>query len=268
MKQKLIETLSEYEGLIKQFASNKPITNDYMQAGVVSLIENKRLFEAHTHSNLFFFVKKDVGHRVYYYLNDLTDTADFADMKDLVIEILFRSQLGMPQQEIDYFTECGFAINLIRDQYACMYKDMAISAIEMPINVTLAETINDVECSCNLFNESFDKLSGDFIPESEYQSLLTNNQILIAKDTTGRICGALHQTCEKNIAWISHVAVTTDARGKHVGSSLVKAYIQHNYTTEKQRYMCWVQRQNIQAVNMYKKMGFKYLQKSTISLIK
>ena len=119
-----------------------------------------------------------------------------------------------------------------------------------------------------MFNDSFDHLSGDYISDDNYNDLLLNKQIIVAKDDNGVLLGALHQTLDKGVAWISHVAVIPEARGKHVGQALLDEFIEKNYTTEKQRYMFWVQQQNTVAVNMYEKKGFKYLNKSTISLIK
>ena len=48
----------------------------------------------------------------------------------------------------------------------------------------------------------------------------------------------------------------------------MEAFIERNHADEKSRYMLWVQRQNVPAVNMYQQKGFKYINKSTISLIK
>ena len=136
------------------------------------------------------------------------------------------------------------------------------------VNIGFAETIDEISWSCSLFNDSFDHLSGDYISDDNYNDLLLNKQIIVAKDDNGVLLGALHQTIDKGVAWISHVAVTLEARGKHVGQALLDEFIEKNYTTEKQRYMFWVQQQNTVAVNMYEKKGFKYLNKSTISLIK
>lgn len=40
----------------------------------------------------FFFVKKDVGMRMYYYINDVTEVVDFNHYQDVVVEILFRGE--------------------------------------------------------------------------------------------------------------------------------------------------------------------------------
>jgi len=48
----------------------------------------------------------------------------------------------------------------------------------------------------------------------------------------------------------------------------VESFIEQNMESEKTRYQLWVQRQNEPAVNMYQSKGFKFINKSTISLIK
>lgn len=268
-----INTYTDYQNLIKRYVSIKQYTNDYIQVEAADLIVHERLYECHTSSNLFLLVEKELvnnekGYRVYYYLGDLEEIADFSDNSNWVVEILYRGDRFYPQAEIDYLCKCGFAINLIRDLYCGMYKDLQSSVKIEGISVVNAQNKREVDMACKLFNASFDVLSGDYIPELWYDTLFANGQILIAKDENDHFLGALHQTIDKGVAWISHVAVMPEARGKHVGQALLNAFVENNYTTEKQRYMFWVQQKNEVAVNMYMKKGFKYLNKSTISLIK
>ena len=263
-----ISTLTDYQELLSNYAPIKIYSNDYIQTEVPVLISKNRLFECHTSNNLFLFVKKEIGYRAYYYIGNLEEVLDFSTIDNLVVEILYRGIKFYPQKEIDYFSKCGFTINLIRDQYCAVYKDLTKGKSVEGIFVEEANSLDEVKDACELFNNSFDVLSGDYISKDKYQELLTNNQILIAKNMEGNFLGALHQTLEKGVAWISHVAVLPEARGKHVGQALLNSFVENNHITEKQRYMFWVQQQNIAAVSMYQKKGFKYLNKSTISLIK
>ena len=128
--------------------------------------------------------------------------------------------------------------------------------------------LDEVQWSSRLFNDMFDPYSGDFIPEQLHESLLEAGSILVAVDALGNSVGALHQTVERNVAWISHVAVVPAARGRHVGKALVDDFVERNHATDKSRYMLWVQQQNTAAVAMYEKKGFTNLGKSTLSLIK
>ena len=262
-----INTYKEYECLLAQYSLQSLFSNDYMQAEVASLIVHDALYEYHTPLNIFFFVRRDRGMRVYYYLGNLEEVVDFSSCQDIMIEILYRGPKSYPQIEIDYFQKCGFRINLVRDLYCGMYKDLSKPIKAADVIVREAETLEDIAAACELFNQVFDPLSGDFIVKERYERLLADGQILIAQDVNDQFLGALHQRVDKNVAWISHVAVLTEARGKHVGSALLDAFVWRNANSEKQRYMFWVQNQNMVAISMYEKKGFKYLNKSTVSLI-
>lgn len=261
-----INTYKEYESLLAQYSLHSLFSNDYMQAEVASLIAHDALYEYHTSLNLFFIVRRDQGMRVYYYLGNLDEVVDFSDCQDIMMEILYRGPKSYPQIEIDYFQKCGFKINLVRDLYCGMYKDLSKPIKAADVIVREAETLEDIAAACELFNQVFDPLSGDFIVKTRYERLLAESQILIAQDPDNQFLGALHQTIDKGVAWISHVAVMPEARGKHVGRALLDTFVWRNANSEKQRYMFWVQNQNTVAVSMYKKKGFKYLNKSTISL--
>ena len=268
---KLVANISEYQAIVEKYGQKGVRSNDYIQKDASDLIARETLYADCYDKNAFLFVKKDVGMRVYYYLNDLAELADFSQYSDLVTEILFRREL--PQIEIEYFINCGFRVNLVRDQYAGMYKDLVYNCTLVPGVITeLANNIDQVKTACELFNDSFDALSGDFIPESAYEGLLLSNSILIAWDIKKKtIYGALHQVKEGSVNVIGHVAVIKEARGRGVGKALIDTFVEwnkNNENTEKTRYQLWVQRQNEAAVKMYQNKGFKYINKSTISLIK
>lgn len=268
---KLLTNISEYNEIVERYRVKGCLSNDYIQQEAANLIVRDALFADCNEKNAFLFVKKDVGMRMYYYINDVTEGVDFNHYQDVVVEILFRGE--PPKDEIEYLIKQGFRINLIRDQYAAIYKDLAENIALVPsVIIEVAKTYKAVETSCELFNSSFDKLSGDFIPTSEFQNLLDSGSILVAwnADKTS-FFGALHQVKEGAVNVIGHVAVMKHARGHGVGKALVDAFVEWNKNsekTEKTRYQLWVQRQNEAAVNMYVDKGFKFLNKSTISLIK
>lgn len=268
---KQLTDISEYNEIVERFRQKGCLSNDYIQQEAADLIVRDALFADCYNRNAFLFVKKDVGMRMYYYINDAAEKADFSNYNDLVVEILFR--VDPPKEEIEYLTQCGFRINLIRDQYAAMYKDLAENvALVQGVVVDTAKTMQAVKTACELFNNSFDGLSGNFIPESEYSTLLESGSILVAWNVDqSSFLGALHQVKEGTVNVIGHVAVMKHARGHGVGKALVDAFVEWNKNpekTEKTRYQLWVQRQNEAAVKMYVNKGFKFLNKSTISLIK
>lgn len=264
-----LSDIQQYQSIVERYRPAGCLSNDYLQARAEGLIADGLLFvDCHEH-NAYLLEDKGNCYRMYYYLNDLT-TPDAVDVPDkpVVVEILYRGSEHFPVAERDYLLALGFEENLIRDQYASVYKDLTTGENPDAAVVRLACGLEEVAWSCDLFNATFDPYSGDFIPEDDYPQLLDNGQILIGEDSQGVKLGALHQSVERNVAWISHVAVVPEARGKHVGQALVDAFIERNHTSDRSRYMLWVQQQNEPAVALYRKKGFKYLNKSTLSLIK
>ena len=210
---------------------------------------------------------------MYYYLNDLEEIHDFDLNEILVVEIIFRGNLGLPKNEMEYLSKCGYSFHLRRDQYCGIYRELQIPTLMAGVTVCRATTIKEVVFACELFNSTFDHYSGDYIAKDVYESLYTGGSVWIAKDLQGNIAGALHQTVERGVAWISHVAVLENYRGRGVGQALLDTFVEQNANPDlmvkpKSRYMLWVQAQNAAAVAMYQKKGFKYLNKSTVSMLK
>ena len=268
MKASKIKSYSRYLEILEQYGQKDCATNDYIQREADNLIHQGLLYEICGKYNAFLLVQKHTCFRVYYYLND-HDEEMVLDDGDYVIEILYRGEATFPRDEIEYFGKNGFRPNLKRDQYSGVYKDLKIGKLISPgIVIDYADSLQEVEDACMLFNSSFDNYSGDFISDKEFEALLENKQIIIAKNSKGGFLGALHQTIENRVAWISHVAVISEARGMGVGTGLMESFVQNNHVDDKTRYMLWVQRNNEPAVRMYQNAGFKFTGKTTFSMIK
>lgn len=268
---KKVGSFIQYKDIVDKYCKKGVLSNNYNQNEAADLIIHDALFVDQYTSNVFFYVKKYVGKRLYYYINDLKEDADFNAYDDLVIEILFRNK-ALPLEEIDYFLKKGFRINVVRDQYSGVYKNLERAVCPVPeIKIETAQSVSDVEKACLLFNSSFDALSGDYIPENKdvYEYLRVYQHILIAYNSENmQFLGALHQDRHNSVSFISHIAVEPSARGKGVGKALLDAFIERNHKSEDTRYMLWVQQQNEAAVKMYRNKGFQFVNKSTISLIK
>jgi GNAT superfamily N-acetyltransferase len=261
--------IQQYHGIVERYRREGCRSNDYLQTRVGDLIARGLLYADCHDSNAYLLERKANCCRMYYYLNDIT-SPDVLTAPDPVImlEILYRGNGPFPQAERDYLVAMGFEENLVRDQYAAVYQDLAPALAHGEVEVRPAISVDEVAWAVKMFNDAFDPYSGDYIDESELSTLLQSDQVLMAVDGAGDPLGALHQTVERNVAWISHVAVVPAARGRHVGQALVDAFVERNHTSDKSRYMLWVQQQNAAAVAMYRKKGFRYLNKSTLSLIK
>lgn len=270
MKLKKIESFLRYQEIVERYGQKGCTSNDYIQREAADIIIHDNLYECCGERNAFLLVKKDGFWRVYYYLNDFDEVLSL-DGKVLETEILFRGSLGEPAEAVAYMEKCGFKRHLVRDQYAGMYKDLKPDVENEEIIIQPAQTLTGVQAAFELFNQSFDKYSGDYVSPEVYKGLLANHSVLLAwrkNEGEAQFLGALHQAIESNVAWVSHVAVKEAARGHHVGQALLDAFVERNMTTEKSRYMLWVQQQNEAAVRMYEKKGFKCVGKSSLSMIK
>lgn len=266
MKLQKIETYEQYILLAERYSCKGRFSNDYLQNEAPDLIRHNRLFCICGENNAALLVQKADFFRLYYYINDCAELLDLPQC-ELETEILFRGK-HEPEVEVEWLSKMGFRRNLVRDQYFAKYAELIPANVTARLKIEIASTIEDALWAIRLFNASFDKWSGDFIPETMAELLILENAVLIAKDSGGNRLGALHFETIKGVTWLNHVAVVETVRGKGVGLELVEAFIEHGHVDANSRYMLWVQRQNKPAVSLYQKKGFSYMNKSSLSMIK
>lgn len=267
MRPNRIDTIESYNGITEKYGDGCKHSNVYLQSRAKSLISVGKLYVVGTESNAFLYAKEPVCYRMYYYLNDFEEPISLPDV-DTVVEVLFRGNLGIPREEVDFLKGNGFKENLVRDQYTAVYKNINKKPSPEGITVRYADNIEEVERACELFNESFDKFSGDMIPSEDYRRLYEERDILIANSDKDEFLGAGHFSIKGKISELRHLAVNEEARGKGVGSAILNAYISQSHNMGIGRFSLWVQQQNTIAVSMYEKAGFRYCNKSTLSMIK
>lgn len=264
---KRIETFEQYSQLVERYNRKGRITNDYLHNEVSDLIIHDSLYALCGENNAVLLVQKAGFLRLYYYINDLEELIELPKY-EYVTEILFRGE-NAPEVEVKWLEKLGFKKNLIRDQYFAKYASLAQPVYIGGLKTEIATEIEDANWAINLFNSMFDKWSGDFIALESAQLLIKEEALLIARDLNGTRLGALHQELKAGAMWLNHVAVVNEARGMGVGLGLVEHYIEKGHINgDNSRYMLWVQRQNVPAVNLYKKKGFVPMNKSTLSMIK
>ena len=262
-----ISTTDRYNEIVIQYRRKNCFTNDFLHREVFSLVKDGKLYECCLRDNAFLFVKKDVGLRLYYYLNDINSIVDFDIEEDLATEILFRGDVAFPKEEIDYLLRCGFKKHILRDQYSAIYKDIQLTHYDIPgLEIYLAKTIDEIEYAVNLFNQTFDKYTGNFIPLCECKKLFDDKCILVAK-LDEKYAGAMHFKREGKLIWAEHNVVENWCRGQHVGSMLCNAFIETAKMDDNTRYTRWTQHAG-QAAKMYEKLGFMYVNKSSFSMLK
>lgn len=269
MTAKTLTSVEQWNELLNDYQHKETLCNNFMMpTEIEGLINSGCLSVVGSEKNLFLLHRKAKYSRVYYYLNSLDESHTINIEDDLVVEILFRQDKGLPQSEIEFFSKNGYQMNKRRDQYSGTYKNLQPPTLATDIIVRKVLSIEEAKCSCELFNKVFDVYSGDYISNEEIDSLFETGSILVATDIKGSFLGALHQTVIRKTAWISHVAVVETARGGGVGKALLDTFVELNKCNGKGHYMLWVQSQNSGAVSLYQHKGFKPVGKSTISMIK
>jgi len=265
MKPQKIETYEQYIQLVERYNRKGRFTNDYLQNEAADIIIHDRLFALCGQDNALMLVQKEGFYRVYYYINNAEELLALPE-SELVTEILFRGQ-DAPEAEVQWLEHMGFKKNLVRDQYFAKYASLTQPILIEGVKIEIATAIEDALWAIKLFNASFDKWSGDYIPEAQAPLLIQEKAILIAKDLDGNRLGALQFEMRQGACWLNHVAVMPEARGKKIGRGLTEAYIEQGHVDDNSRYMLWVQRQNESAVTMYRNKGFAPMNKSTLSMI-
>lgn len=262
-----ITNLQEALSLIEKFKAKDTLSNCFLLTHDIEIIVNKGLlWYANDDTNAFLFEDKGNCYRIHYMINNID--IDFNPIMDkpLILEILYRGNDGVPRGVLRYWEKQGFNENLVRMNLAAKFTDISMSS---PCNISMhvIKTPEEGELARTLFNKSFDPYSGDYITEEQSSELVKNQQIIIA-ESESNFAGALHFYNIGRCAWIGHVAVCPDIRGRGFGNALVSEFIRLNHTDDKSRYALWVQAQNKPAVDMYQRFGFKYAGKSSLSMIK
>lgn len=263
-----IFSLKQYTQLFERFKRIGSISNNYLLPDELEYyINTGRISYVEEGENIFYLVKQETCYRVYYQLNNLQRLVEFAHDNNYAIEILYRGEKCYPLREIDYWEKCGFQVNLVRDFYQGVYSNMNVAGINTEVEISLAKNEVDVLNAIELFNQSFDSYTGDYVDESLTSMIYENKQLLVAY-IDGRAVGFCHFYEKNKAVYLAHIVVNKNYRGRKIGYQLVVAMIKSNMKDPKTRYTLWVQQKNESAVKMYQSVGYKYAGKSTISLLK
>lgn len=272
MKLQKIINICDFAEIEKKYSRKGCISNNYLLlTEIEKLIANGKFFVACKKNNAFVAVKKEKSYRIYYYLNDFSEVLSLDDAEmPYTTEVLFRGEACFPVKEKEYLESCGFKQHLVREHFEVHRKNVQCMCIDCDKRLIIAPatTKEEVDYAFNLFNETFDPYTGDYLSKEEIATFLNGNKLIIAT-FDDNLVGALHYEIKSNTIWIAHLAVEEKARGKHVAYNLVQRYIEMFISQEQRvRFALWVQQQNKAAKLLYQKFGFMYMNKSTVSFIK
>lgn len=216
---------------------------------------------------MYLFVKKEGFYRLYYLVNSVDVLHDFTNI-EIVLEIIYRGQNKMPIEHINYWKKNGFITHLTRDCYFLKKSDITSKFVNKgAFKIESISAEEDVIFAKKLIDENLDIYTGDRLAlhEIEHYSKLGHLYCIFNK---GIRCGILQAEFKNNIFWLGHIVVDKDFRGLGLANELVSHYINEGIDLQVSQFQLWVMNDNIPAVNLYEKKGFKYLNKSTLSMLK
>jgi ribosomal protein S18 acetylase RimI-like enzyme len=265
----LIKDIDSYNYLLDKYTLKDTLTNNYLMAEQVSvLIENKNLTFIEGVRNLYFFVEHLNAIQIYCHLNDLVEQIELPIHLSFTMEIVYRGQLKRPLEALDFWNKNNFKTHLTRDNYSLVYKSKTEGVkTNSRINLSLAQTEEESGYIHQLFSKDLDKYTGDQKSFVEIKKYVSSGLILVAR-VENQLCGALQFEWKSNNCWLGHIVVDGQFRGQGIANALVDYYIETNKKTDQTRYQLWVIDDNLPAVNLYKRFGFIYAGKSTVSMLK
>lgn len=268
MKPNEITSHQQYIALTEKYGKHKIFTNDFLQAEAPALIAKHRLYESHTEANLFLFVKQAIGMRLYYYVSNETEPADLSDNHNILCDIIYRINAGMPSREIDYLKRSDLSLKSAFDLYCLLSRDYTPAEITPSTNAGDARSLEEARQAVELFNSMFDPLTGDYISATEAKELVEDGRIFIMRSSEGEFIGAVHFNTGQGTLFINHLAIRPDKAGQGYGKELLYHFLESKIDKERKRIMVWVRRDNLAAVGLYTSIGYKLMNKATLSYIK
>ena len=239
-----------------------------MAEQVSILIENKNLTFLVGAQNLFFFVEQLNANQIYYHLTDLEEHVKLPNHLSFMMEIVYRGQFKRPLEVLDFWNKNNFQTHLTRDNYSFVYKSKTEGVkTNSQIDLSLAQTEEECGYIHQLFSKDLDTYTSDQKSFEEIKKYVSSGLILVAR-VENQLCGALQFEWKSNNCWLEHIVVDGQFRGKGIANALVDYYIEINKKTDQTRYQLWVIDDNLAAVNLYKRFGFIYAGKSTVSMLK
>ena len=263
-----ITSLSNYQSILEQYSRTGVQTNNFLLADQVEeLLLKGRLYYIIVGNNLVLLVDRIISYQVYFHLNDLQTPCTIQADKPLKMEMVYRGEFKRPIALLNYWEQQGFKTHLTRDNLALVnHQQLAVKALNEDITIKFATTAEEAIYTTTLFEKDLDTYTGDLKTYEEILAYVKNMQILCAYEGE-KLCGALQFEWKQKVCWLGHIVVEEGFRGKGIANQMVEKYIEINKQSDQTRYQLWVIKDNKPAVDLYKRFGFTYAGKSTVSML-
>lgn len=264
----LLQDLNILEEVFEKFFKKSTLTNSYMlKEGYVKHIEAENLYYDLDEKNAFFYLKKNGFFRLYYFINDSNRLFSFSDKEAIVIEIVHRGSKNFPMEHRAYFEQAGFASHLSRDSYFLKNKNLKKKTLNRTSLIKKAETEKEIHFVKALIDSYLDLYTGDNLSLEEIKNYASQGYIYVSY-TKQNLSGFLQSELKNKVFWLGHIVIDPSFRGKGIANELAVYYLNEGIEQKCNQYQLWVIQNNEVAVNLYKKYGFVYLNKSTFSMLK
>ena len=267
MKLTAVNDILVLEKIIDEHSLKGTLTNNYILSKEVNkYIEDKRYWYFKGNSNLYLFVEKEGFYRLYYLINNIDARDDFSKLQ-IVLEIIYRGKKNMPLEHIKYWRKNGFKSHLTRDCYFLKAASVSLNYNQVEgVTIERPKNKEDILSAKKLIDENLDLYTGDRLSLQEIENFSTSG-LLFCAYKNDLMCGMLQADLRNNIYWLAHIVVHKDYRGMGLANLLVDNYLNEGLKLQVRQFQLWVIDENIPAVNLYKKRGFAYLNKSTTSML-
>ena len=265
----IVQDILEVENILDQYFRNGTHTNNYILAKEYEkAINEKILYKFITQDNAFLLLDKGNCYRVYYFINDTTFYEIPKTDKVLVLEILYRGKSNFPDEMVKFWVNNNFNEHLLRDCYSLKPNQIVVvkTIVDSQIKIKLADKLEESEYARHLIKKYLDPYTGDPLSLEKLEEYRKSGYLFCAYFGSQK-CGILQGEFKNNVWWLGHIVVEENYRGYRIGNALTEAYIQKGLEISCNMFQLWVIQDNEPAVNLYKKFGFSYFNRSTISLI-
>lgn len=265
----LVSNITSIDQLISQFSVKGTCSNNYLLASTYEeYIKDGRLYLISGVSNAGLLVENEGFYRLYYYLNDFDEVFEGLPSEPVALEILYRGETKRPIAEMAYWEKNGFHQHLVRDNMMASYSHLTLPRLSATeVSITYTQNREEVAYVHALMQSSLDRYTGDQMSLEELEDAALNRNILLA-NWNGKMAGFLRFYLKNNVVWLGHIVVADEYRGKGTANELVRAFVLENHKGDDTRYQLWVIQDNIGAVRLYQKFGFKSANKSSASMLK
>lgn len=254
--------------LIAGYSGVKSLTNNYLlKEEYQNLIDTNSLYFVTEKENLYFLVKRKGFFRVYYFINNLSlPYSNYNCIDSQVIEILYRGAPNYPEEHIQFWNKSGFELHKLRDNFFLKNSENRLLPTSDLVKIFIPSKDDDINYIKNLIETNLDYFTGNPLTLEEIRMFAQKGFVWIATINSER-AGFLQAKYRKKIFWLDNIVVENKMRGKGVANALVNAFLLSGIEHQCSQFQLWVEQGNETAISLYKKFGFDYLKRSTVSMI-